>query len=127
MHGLERAPDAGAAAPDPYPPYDLLRSTGDGGDELRLVFAVAGFGPDQLDITVAGDQLFVTGEGFVDGDPGRFLHRGIASRRFRRAFRLAPGLAVVSAELDHGLLTIVLAIRSADGVGRTVAIGRRSV
>ncbi|RYC32417.1 Hsp20 family protein [Lichenibacterium minor] len=126
VHGMERAPDAAGAAADNYPPYDLLRVRDPAGDGLRLVFAVAGFGPDQLEIVVTGDQLSVSGEGTGDGDPGRFLHRGIAARRFRRAFRLAPGLDVVAAELDRGLLSIALAPRAADRLSRAIAIRPRS-
>lgn len=127
IHGLERAPDAGTAAPDNYPPYDLVRLRGPEGDGLVLVLAVAGFAPERLEIIVAGDQLSISGEGTGDGDPSRFLYRGIAARRFRRAFRLAPGLEVVSAELDRGLLSILLATRPTDRVDRTIAIGPRSL
>lgn len=127
IHGLERVPDAGSAAPDNYPPYDLMRLRRPDGDGLMLVLAVAGFAPERLEIIVAGDQLSISGEGTGDGDPSRFLYRGIAARRFRRAFRLAPGLEVVSAELDRGLLSILLAIRAADRVSRTIAIGPGSL
>ena len=97
------------------------------GDGLVLVLAVAGFAPERLEIIVAGDQLSISGEGTGDGDPSRFLYRGIAARRFRRAFRLAPGLEVVSAELDRGLLSILLAIRPMDRVDRTIVIGPRTL
>ncbi|RYB07253.1 Hsp20 family protein [Lichenibacterium ramalinae] len=127
IHGLERAPDAGSAAPDNYPPYDLVRLRRPDGDRLLLVLAVAGFAPERLEITVAGDQLSISGEGTGDGDPNRFLYRGIAARRFRRAFRLAPGLEVLSAELDRGLLSILLAIRPTDRVDRTIVIGPGSL
>lgn len=120
LHGIERAPEAGAGAPDNYPPYDLLRV---GRDTLHLVFAVAGFAPDQLEIACAGDQLVVSGERPGDGDPGRFLHRGIAARRFRRAFRLGPGLDVLGAEAGRGLLTVALGARPGRPAARTVAIG----
>ncbi len=126
VHGMERAADAAGATADNYPPYDLLRVRDPAGDGLRLVFAVAGFGPERLEITIAGDQLSVSGEGTGDGDPGRFLHRGIAARRFRRAFRLAPGLDVVAAELDRGLLSIALAESRADRTSRRITIRSRS-
>jgi HSP20 family molecular chaperone IbpA len=127
VHGMERADTAAGAASDNYPPYDLLRVPDPAGDSLRLVFAVAGFGPERLEIIVAGDQLSVSGEGTGDGDTGRFLHRGIAARRFRRVFRLAPGLDVVAAELDRGLLSIALASGGADRASRAVAIRQRSI
>ncbi len=127
LHGLERAPDVAVLPPDNYPPYDLLRVTGPDGDSLRLILAVAGFAPEQLEMTLVGDQIFISGEGPGDGDPRRYLHRGIAARRFRRAFRLAPGLEVVGADLDHGLLSVTLAIRTLDRVSRTVVIRSKSV
>lgn len=127
LHGLERAPDAAAGTPDAYPPYDLLRVASPEGDGLRLVLAVAGFAPERLEITVAGDQLSIAGEGSGDGDRGRYTHRGVAARRFRRAFRLARGLDVVGADLDRGLLSITIAVQPGDRAGRTVAIRSRSV
>ncbi len=126
VHGMERAADAAGRASDNYPPYDLLRVRDPAGDSLRLVFAVAGFGPERLEIIVTGDQLSVSGEGTGDGDPARFLHRGIAARRFRRVFSLAPGLDVATAELDLGLLSIALAPSGADRLSRRVAIRPRS-
>lgn len=125
IHGMEPAAD-GTGAADNFPPYDLLRVSDPAGDSLRLVFAVAGFGPAQLEIFVTGDQITVSGEGTGDGDPGRFLHRGIAARRFRRTFRLAPGLDVVAAELDRGLLSVALSSGSADRISRSIAIRPRS-
>ncbi len=125
VHGLERVADAEAAASDNFPPFDLLRvAEPEGG--LRLVFAVAGFAPGQLEIFVTGDQFTVSGDGTGGRGPGSFLHRGIAARRFRRSFRLAPGLGVSGAELDRGLLMVALAHRAGDRIedrtGRSVAI-----
>jgi len=40
---------------------------------------VAGFAPHQLEITVAGDQLCITGEQSRDGETHRFLRRGIGA------------------------------------------------
>ena len=122
IHGLERSPEPGGV-PDNYPPYDLLRARSPEGDRLKLVLAVAGFPPERLEIALLGDQLSISGEGPGDGDPGRYLHRGIAARRFRRVFSLAPGLEVLDADLDRGLLSITLAVRPADRLSRTIAIG----
>ena len=38
-----------------------------------------------------------------------FIHRGIAARRFRRAFVLADGIEVTGSSLTNGLLNIDLA------------------
>lgn len=125
IHGLERPRAAAPGASDHYPPYDLVRVRGADArdDTLRLVLAVAGFRPDQLEITVAGDQLSISGDQSGDGDVARFLHRGIAARRFRRVFRLAEDLEVTGADLDFGLLRIALAVGAAGRVSRSIAIG----
>jgi len=94
------------ASSDSYPPYNIERRDG---DRLRITLAVAGFSPDALDISHAGDQLIVTGSQDPD-EPNAadrvFLHRGIAARKFRRSFVLAAGLEIEDACLDNGLLHI---------------------
>ena len=129
IDGLQRALDAppGAVSADHYPPYDLERIPGtDGlGGLLRLIFAVAGFAPEQLEISIAGDQLSISGEQSGDVDPQRYLHRGIASRRFRRVFRLAEHLGVERATLRDGLLSIDLREHGRERGSRTVEIGVR--
>jgi HSP20 family molecular chaperone IbpA len=71
------------------------------------VLAVAGFTRDQLDITLEGNQLIVSGK--QENGPSRsYLYRGIATRQFQRGFLLADGLTVQSANLSEGLLAIEL-------------------
>ncbi|MEZ5667405.1 MAG: Hsp20 family protein [Alphaproteobacteria bacterium] len=93
------------SASDGYPPYNIERL---GPDRLRISLAVAGFTASDLSVRVEGNQLVVAGA-HGEGDEGRvFLHRGIASRQFRRNFLLADGLEVVDASMRHGLLHIDL-------------------
>jgi len=99
---------AAKAAAESYPPYNV-EDRGDGG--LRISLAVAGFSPDQLEVTIEDRQLVVAGR--RDGNAARpedaFLHRGIAARGFIRSFVLADGMEVEGALLEHGLLHIDLA------------------
>jgi HSP20 family molecular chaperone IbpA len=99
---------AAKAAAEGYPPYNV-EDRGDGG--IRITLAVAGFSPDQLEVTVEDRQLTVMGR--RDGNAGMaedaFLHRGIAARGFIRSFVLADGMVVEEASLEHGLLHIDLA------------------
>ena len=100
---------AAKAAAESYPPYNV-EAREDGG--VRITLAVAGFAPDQLEITVEGNQLTVAGrrgEAAETGGDRAFLHRGIAARGFVRAFVLADGMVVAAALLEHGLLHIDLA------------------
>ena len=98
---IERAAKAAAEA---YPPYNVEQND-DGG--VRISLAVAGFSPDQLQVTVEDRQLVVAGR--RDGDTrdgAAFLHRGIAARSFIRSFVLADGMEVAGAVLEHGLLHV---------------------
>ena len=99
---------AAKAAADSYPPYNV-EDRGDGG--IRITLAVAGFTPDQLDVTVEDRQLTVMGrrDDAVARPEDAFLHRGIAARGFIRSFVLADGMVVEEASLEHGLLHIDLA------------------
>jgi HSP20 family molecular chaperone IbpA len=105
---LERVLDnAGKVAGDGYPPYNIERMTARDGELIRIVLAVAGFTKDQLDITLEGNQLIITGK--QENDKSRlYLYRGIAARQFQRGFLLADGLTVQSASLSDGLLAVEL-------------------
>lgn len=103
---------------DGYPPCDVL-STSDGG--LRIALAVAGFAVDELCVSVEGAQVLVRGRRRADPEPRCFLHRGIAMRRFQRAFVLGPGLRVTGARLENGLLNIELE-RVGDDGGQSIPI-----
>jgi HSP20 family molecular chaperone IbpA len=101
---IERAQKAAAEG---YPPYNV-EDRGDGG--IRITLAVAGFSPDQLEVTVEDRQLTVAGrrDENVARPEDAFLHRGIAARGFIRSFVLADGVVVEEASLEHGLLHIDL-------------------
>ena len=100
---------AAKAAAESYPPYNV-EDAGEG--RIRISLAVAGFSPDQLDVSVEDKQLIVMGKREADGRAGdeerAFLHRGIAARGFVRSFVLADGMEVEGAVLEHGLLHIDL-------------------
>ncbi len=98
---------AAKAAAESYPPYNV-EDRGDG--SLRITLAVAGFAPDQLEVTVEDRQLVVIGRRDGQGASDEaYLHRGIAGRGFVRSFVLADGIVVEGALLEHGLLHIDLA------------------
>jgi len=59
-----------------------------------------------------------------DDKTREYLHRGIAARQFSRAFVLADGIEVKSADLSDGLLCIDLVRREPDRLVRKVEIGR---
>ena len=110
---IERAQKAAAES---YPPYNVEERGGaDSLGAIRITLAVAGFSPDQLEVSVEDRQLTVVGRRedtagrSPDSERGpAFLHRGIAARGFIRSFVLADGMVVEEASLEHGLLHIDL-------------------
>lgn len=111
---------AARAAADSYPPYNVEQR---GEQAVRITLAVAGFGPDDLAITVEGRQLTIAGKREDGGKAGQaFLHRGIAGRGFVRSFVLADGLEVDGAQLEHGLLHVDLSRPEAVQAARRIPI-----
>jgi HSP20 family molecular chaperone IbpA len=89
-----------------YPPYNVELLEGEP-EALRITLAVAGFAPDQLEVSTENGELSIRGKQNEE-QPRDFLHRGIAARQFKRSFRLASGVEVRKAELQNGLLVIEL-------------------
>ena len=105
---LERMLDSAMRHDDgnSYPPYNIEQL---GEDQYRITMAVAGFGEDDLDVTVNDGTLVVTGkhEGAQD-DEVVYAHRGIAGRAFERRFQLADHIEVKGGALENGLLHVEL-------------------
>ncbi|PVH28273.1 Hsp20 family protein [Pararhodobacter oceanensis] len=115
---VERTAKAGA---DGYPPFniELIEPT-----RYVITLAVAGFGPDDISVTLEDRQLVVRGQQ-SDPDPDRvYLHRGIATRQFRRIFALAEGVEVSGARMENGLLEIALERCEPETVVRAIPITR---
>lgn len=108
--GLERALDRVAKSAEGYPPYNIERvPEADGEQErIRITLAVAGFRPEQIEVTLEKNELVIRGLPAADREDRVFLHRGIAARQFARAFLLAEGMEVLGAELATGLLVVDL-------------------
>jgi HSP20 family molecular chaperone IbpA len=103
---IERVLDrVNKTAAEGYPPYNIEQLTE---HRLRITLAVAGFGEDDLAVSVEDNQLVIRGKREEDLSNRVFLHRGIAARQFTRSFVLAEGIEVKAAEMINGLLHIDL-------------------
>ena len=118
---LMRLAEAAGRPEASYPPYNI-EVVGD--DAYRLTMAVAGFTPDELDVTVKENSLVVTGKSKTEDDEDRALYRGIARRAFERRFQLADHIKVKGAALENGLLSVDL-VREVpeEAKPRKIAIG----
>jgi molecular chaperone IbpA len=88
-----------------YPPYNIEKT---GEDSYVLTMAVAGFGPDDIEVVARDNTLTVSGRAPQAEEGRSFLHRGIAGRAFERRFVLADHIVVEGANLENGLLQLNL-------------------
>ena len=88
-----------------WPPYNIEKA---GDDQYRITMAVAGFSPDEIEMTQHQNALLVTGQKKTADEGSQYLHRGIATRSFKQTFNLADHVKVTGAGLEHGLLTVEL-------------------
>jgi len=90
-----------------YPPFNLKKT-----DENKYVIemAVAGFGKQDLEITLEDNKLVIKGNTAADSKETAttYLHSGIANRAFTRQFTLADNVEINNAEMINGMLKIWL-------------------
>ncbi|MCY3671556.1 MAG: Hsp20 family protein [Alphaproteobacteria bacterium] len=112
MKNFDRVMNADATA-EHYPPCNIVKTGEQTGEQTgehtyRIEMAVAGFGEEDLAIEAKGDELVIAGKVRSQGEDRVFLHRGIATRQFRRTFRLAEHVKAAGAKLENGMLAVEL-------------------
>ena len=95
---------AGAVESANWPPYNIEKL---GEDHYRITMALAGWSSEELSVVAEANVLLIEGQRRPAGERN-FLHRGIVLEPFRCQFELADFVVVMSASLEHGLLTIEL-------------------
>ena len=103
---IRRLTTIGSAAVPPigYPPYNIKKS---GENTYVLEMAVAGFGKQDIEITIENDILSIRGTMSSSTDED-FIHKGIAERNFHRRFTLSDTVQVKSSSLANGMLKVFL-------------------
>lgn len=89
---------------DHYPPYNIREI-----DEDTRVYelATAGFSREELSIKVDNRTLIISGESKDDVE-GKYIHKGIATRKFSKTVTLWEYWEVKSADYSDGVLYVVL-------------------
>ena len=87
-----------------FTPYDIIKT---GENETSIVFALAGYAPENIEVTVEDRVLLVIGNPKKDEEV-EYLHRGIANRAFEKRFKLGEYVEVKDASHKLGLLEIKL-------------------
>jgi molecular chaperone IbpA len=107
-----------------WPPYNIEKT---GESQYRISMAIAGFGPDEIELTQQGNVLLITGQKKTDEKHHEMLHQGLASRNFKQTFNLADHVKVTAAELENGMLVVDLLREVPEQLKpRRIALGSRA-
>jgi molecular chaperone IbpA len=89
-----------------YPPHNIIK-TGD--NDYRIEVAVAGFSKNEIAVELEDNHLTIRGESQTTAWPSEaYLHRGLASRDFTKVFPLAEHIKVKGAQIENGILAVML-------------------
>jgi molecular chaperone IbpA len=90
-----------------YPPHNIVKYDD---ETYQLEIATAGFAKDELKVEHHNTDLLISGEqhGARDDEPLTFIHKGISSKKFRKAFKIAEHMNVISASYTDGVLYVLL-------------------
>jgi molecular chaperone IbpA len=103
---FKRMADLPVAQAMGFPPYNVVKV-----DEntYRIEMAVAGFSRSDIEVTIDGGSLTISGKSSGKNDEtGSYLYQGIAQRQFERTFQVADTVKVQGAELAAGILKVWL-------------------
>jgi molecular chaperone IbpA len=104
-HLFDMLDQASRTQPATWPPYNIERVAE---DQYRIVLALAGFAPDEIELVQKENALLIAGQKHSHPEGVEVLHRGIATRAFKQTFNLADHVKVTAANLENGLLTVEL-------------------
>jgi len=90
-----------------FPQYNIEKVDG----KYYITLSVSGYTENDLTVETIDRSLYVRGESSLNNtghETKTTYHRGLAGRKFERAFTLADGVEVTNVVLSYGLLTIEL-------------------
>ena len=87
-----------------YPPYNIVKHDA---ENFAIELAVAGFTKKDISISKEKEILAIEGKQ-EDGEELEYVHKGLASRSFKRTFTLADDIVVQGADMKNGILSVSL-------------------
>ena len=102
---LNKAQTSFAKSIPTYPPFNIRKT-----DESHYVIEIAcvGFGKNEIDIELDGDNLIVSGRAEQEDQPDTYLFKGLGKRAFQRNFLVNDKITVKGADMVNGMLRIHL-------------------
>ena len=96
---------AGYSEQSNYPPYNIIKESD---TEFLIQLAIAGFAKDDVEVRMMENKLSIKSIDLAtsETDSTEYLHKGISSRHFKRAFTLSDDVVVKDAEMTNGILNI---------------------
>lgn len=93
-----------------YPPFNLKKTED---NKYVIEMAVAGFGKNDIELTLEDNKLKVSGHTTLDtitqdGVDTPYFYKGISDKPFTRTFTLADNVVINNAKMFNGLLKIYL-------------------
>ena len=86
-----------------YPPYNIKKIED---DKYVIEMAVAGFSQADIEVTLEGNKLSISGDIKNATEESNYLYQGIANRGFNRTFTLGDKIEIKDAEIVNGMLRI---------------------
>ena len=87
-----------------YPPYNIVKHDS---ENFSIELAVAGFTKKDISISKEKERLSIEGKQ-EEGKEQEYVHKGLASRSFKRTFTLADDIVVKGADMKNGILSVDL-------------------
>ena len=88
-----------------YPPHNIVKHSE---DEFEIAIAVAGFSEKDLFVEQEKDVLTVASKDVDLNGNKEYIHKGIATRKFKKTFTLGEFIEVESVALVDGILSVYL-------------------
>jgi molecular chaperone IbpA len=86
-----------------YPHFNLKKIDE---DKTMIEIALAGIPKEDIDIEFSKNQLSISFQ--AEKDEQTYFFKGISNKSFKRQFKLHEYIKVVSAEMENGILSILL-------------------
>ena len=89
-----------------YPPYNIVKISD---NNYVIEMALAGFSKKDVEIRVTDGELVInSANSNKKSNNNDIIHKGISYRNFQRKFTLSEDIYVKNAEMNNGMLKIIL-------------------